>query len=446
MYKIKGKNKPNLFSSDSNGHVPNNGHKSYVLNNPTRHNIEEFYKLGRELGRGEFRNCYKHGVMHHDLKPENFLFANKKGTLPLKAIDIGLSVFFKPGERFNEIVGSHYYMAPEVLKRNYGPEVDVWSAETEQGVAQAIMRSVVDFRRDPWPKVSDWAKDLAKKMLNPDPKQQLTAQEVLDHPWLQNAKSAPNVSLGETVIAEHLGILSPKPESEQRGLGNSQERGLSPSPTYISEAGTELGHQIPEAGLQALMEAGDVDKDGYLDCGEFVAISVHLKKMGNDEHLKKAFDFFDKNKSGYIEIEELRNAFADEAEAISEEVINVIIQDIDIDKAPELIVEPIDACGTSQPARASTPPSQSSSTSNSNTHQRTSGSSTRTSETPAPPPSAKSFRWDQQTVQFSVNAWIDLNRKLKSNGSKLILRPLDIDSTPSPGFSVQTNLETLAYA
>lgn len=41
--------------------------------------------------------CHKNGVMHRDLKPENFLFGNKKETAPLKAIDFGLSVFFKPG-------------------------------------------------------------------------------------------------------------------------------------------------------------------------------------------------------------------------------------------------------------------------------------------------------------------------------------------------------------
>lgn len=52
-------------------------------------------------------------------------------------------------------------------------------AETEQGVAQAIIRCVIDFKRDPWPKVSDNAKDLVKRMLDPDPKHRLTAQEVL---------------------------------------------------------------------------------------------------------------------------------------------------------------------------------------------------------------------------------------------------------------------------
>ncbi|KAK8598124.1 hypothetical protein V6N13_095514 [Hibiscus sabdariffa] len=161
--------------------------------------------------------CHEHGVMHRDLKPENFLFANKTETSPLKAIDFGLSLLFKPGERFSEDVGSPYYMAPEVLKRNYGPEVDVWSAgvilyillcgvppfwaETKRGLALAILRSVIDFKRDPWPKVSDNAKDLVKKMLNPDTKQRLTAQQVLEHPWIVNANKTPNVSLGETVKA-----------------------------------------------------------------------------------------------------------------------------------------------------------------------------------------------------------------------------------------------------
>ena len=31
------------------------------------------------------------------------------------------------GETFKDIVGSAYYIAPEVLKRKYGPEADIWS-------------------------------------------------------------------------------------------------------------------------------------------------------------------------------------------------------------------------------------------------------------------------------------------------------------------------------
>lgn len=55
----------------------------------------------------------------------------------------------------------------------------MFSIETEQGVAQAIIRSVINFKRDPWPKVSDNVKDLVKKMLEPNPKSRLTAQQVL---------------------------------------------------------------------------------------------------------------------------------------------------------------------------------------------------------------------------------------------------------------------------
>ncbi|WOH06493.1 hypothetical protein DCAR_0625921 [Daucus carota subsp. sativus] len=466
--KKKGRNKPNPFSVDYVANNTKGGHKSYVLEDPTGHEIEETYELGNELGRGEFGvtyvctekstgdvyacksiskkklrtrvdiedvrreveimkhlpkhtnivtlkdtyeddkavhlvmelceggelfdrivarghyteraaagvtrtiieiilMCHKHGVMHRDLKPENFLFANKKETAALKTIDFGLSVFFKPGETFNEIVGSPYYMAPEVLKRNYGPEIDVWSAgvilyillcgvppfwaETEQGVAQAIIRSVVDFKRDPWPKVSDSAKDLVRRMLNPDPKKRLTAQEVLDHPWIQNAKKAPNVSLGENVkarlkqfsmmnklkkralqvIAEHLSaeeVAGIKEGFKVMDINNKGKINMDELRAGLHK----IGQQITDADLQILMDAGDIDKDGHLNYGEFVAISVHLKKMGNDDHLHKAFAFFDQNKNGYIEIEELRDALSNEVDSSSEEVINAIIQDVDTDK------------------------------------------------------------------------------------------------------------------
>ncbi|CAN1750877.1 Calcium-dependent protein kinase 8 [Linum perenne] len=317
-------------------------------------------------GRDE-QMCHKNGVMHRDLKPENFLFANKKETSPLKAIDFGLSVFFKPEETFNEIVGSPYYMAPEVLKRNYGPEVDVWSAgvilyillcgvppfwaETEQGVAQAIIRSVIDFKRDPWPKVSDNAKDLVKKMLNPDPKRRLTAQEVLDHTWLQNAKKAPNVPLGETVrtrlkqfsminklkkralrvIAEHLSLEEVAGIKEAFDMMDTSKTGKI-NMDELRVGLHKLGQQITDPDLQILMEAADIDGDGTLNYGEFVAISIHIKKLGNDEHLHKAFGFFDQNKSGYIEMDELRLALNDEFETCSEEVLNAIMQDVDTDK------------------------------------------------------------------------------------------------------------------
>lgn len=40
------------------------------------------------------------GVMHRDLKLENFLFINHEEESPLKTIDFGLSVFFRPGIEF----------------------------------------------------------------------------------------------------------------------------------------------------------------------------------------------------------------------------------------------------------------------------------------------------------------------------------------------------------
>lgn len=51
--------------------------------------------------------------------------------------------------------------------------------ESENGIFSAILRGEIDFKSDPWPAISPQAKDLVTKMLNSDPKQRLTAQQVL---------------------------------------------------------------------------------------------------------------------------------------------------------------------------------------------------------------------------------------------------------------------------
>ncbi|KAF8399398.1 hypothetical protein HHK36_015262 [Tetracentron sinense] len=313
------------------------------------------------------RMCHEHGVMHRDLKPENFLFANKREHSPLKAIDFGLSVFFRPGERFSEIVGSPYYMAPEVLKRNYGPEVDIWSAgvilyillcgvppfwaETEQGVAQAILRSVIDFKRDPWPRISDSAKSLVRQMLEPDPRKRLTALQVLEHSWLQNAKKAPNVPLGDIVrtrlrqfsvmnrfkkkamrvIAEHLSLEEVEVIRDMFKLMDTDNNGKI---TFEElKAGLQkVGSQLAEPEMKMLMEVADVDGNGVLDYGEFVAVTIHLQRMENDEHFRRAFMFFDRDGNGYIEMDELREALTDESGQADAEVLNDILREVDTDK------------------------------------------------------------------------------------------------------------------
>ncbi|XP_062116410.1 calcium-dependent protein kinase 10-like [Humulus lupulus] len=313
------------------------------------------------------RMCHANGVMHRDLKPENFLFANKKEHSPLKAIDFGLSVFFKPGERFSEIVGSPYYMAPEVLKRNYGPEVDIWSAgvvlyillcgvppfwaETEQGVALAILRGVIDFKREPWPQISESAKSLVRQMLEPDPRKRLTAQQVLEHSWIQNAKRTSNVPLGDIVrtrlkqfsvmnrfkkkalrvIAEHLSVEEVEVIKDMFALMDSDKDGkvtFEELKTGLRKVGSQLGE--PE--IKMLMEVADVDGNGVLDYGEFVAVTIHLQKMENDEHFKRAFMFFDKDGSGYIELNELREALADELGETDSMVLTEIMREVDTDK------------------------------------------------------------------------------------------------------------------
>ncbi|KAH7445604.1 hypothetical protein KP509_01G017600 [Ceratopteris richardii] len=309
--------------------------------------------------------CHTMGVIHRDLKPENFLLQSKSDDSPLKATDFGLSVFFKPGDVFKDIVGSAYYVAPEVLRRHYGPEADIWSAgvilyillsgvppfwaDTEQGIFDAILKGKIDFHEDPWPSISAGAVDLVKKMLRHDPKERLTAAEVLSHPWIRidgeaSDKPLDNAVLGRMkqframnklkklalkVIAESLS------EEEIMGLKQmfkSMDTDNSGSITFeeLKIGLAKQGSKLAEHEVRQLMDAADVDGNGTIDYMEFITATVHMNKMEREDKLFTAFQYFDKDNSGYITVQELEEAL-NKHNMGDPETIKDIIAEVDTD-------------------------------------------------------------------------------------------------------------------
>ena len=61
-------------------------------------------------------------------------------------------------------------------------------------------------------------------------------------------------------------------------------------------------------------------------------MTIHLQRMENDEHFRRAFMFFDKDGSGYIDLDELKEALADESGETDVAVLNEIMREVDTDK------------------------------------------------------------------------------------------------------------------
>ncbi|KAI5080044.1 hypothetical protein GOP47_0005523 [Adiantum capillus-veneris] len=300
-----------------------------------------------------------------DLKPENFLLLNKREDSPLKTTDFGLSVFFKPGDVFKDVVGSAYYVAPEVLRRHYGPEADVWSigvilyillsgvppfwAETEQGIFDAIIEGHVDFTSDPWPLISSGAKDLIRKMLNQNVKERIGTQAILNHPWIRVDGEAPDRPLDNIVLSRmkqframnKLKKLALKVIAES--LSEEEITGLKEMfrSIDVDNSGTltmeELKHGLAKQGsmlaeseILQLMEAADVDGNGTIDYMEFITATVHMNKMDKEDHLFSAFRYFDKDASGYITTDELEQALREHNMGDSA-TIKEIIAEVDTD-------------------------------------------------------------------------------------------------------------------
>lgn len=149
--------------------------------------------------------CHERKIVHRDLKPENILLESKKPGANLKVIDFGTSKKLVGDQKLKKRLGTPYYIAPEVLKRDYNEKCDVWSCGVilyimlcgyppfggyDQEILQNIEIGKFEFDPEDWGKISEDAKNLIKKMLEKDPNKRISAKDAYNDPWIQ--KNAPS--------------------------------------------------------------------------------------------------------------------------------------------------------------------------------------------------------------------------------------------------------------
>lgn len=148
------------------------------------------------------RYLHSKGIIHRDLKLENFLFSSTSPDSELKMIDFGLSKHFCAGEIQQEAVGTPYTVAPEVIRGSYDERCDLWAIgviaflvlsgdapfggcggpESLMEVRSNILRGIFSFEPEYiWKTVSPAARQFIKSLLVTDPQQRPTARDAQKH-------------------------------------------------------------------------------------------------------------------------------------------------------------------------------------------------------------------------------------------------------------------------
>ncbi|KAG2490026.1 hypothetical protein HYH03_011491 [Edaphochlamys debaryana] len=251
--------------------------------------------------------CHSMGVVHRDIKPENFLLSSKDDLAHIKLTDFGLSTFYQEGQVFNELLGSPYYIAPEVIKQKYGKEADVWSCgvmlyimlcgeapffgEGDEGIFKSIMKAKLDFSFEPWPSLSRDVKMLLRRMLVKDPRERATLEEVMGHPWFARYMPIDAIkgngmkdSASLTSLAASVGRtgapagLPPLPHSPGRPTSGGENTLFSRIKRYSVASRTKkaalryIVASLPDevtAGLYNLFQDFDQDANNAIDTSEF---------------------------------------------------------------------------------------------------------------------------------------------------------------------------------
>jgi calcium-dependent protein kinase len=309
------------------------------------------------------RYLHSKGIIHRDLKLENFLFSSTSPDSELKMIDFGLSKHFKYGEVHHEAVGTPYTVAPEVIRGSYDERCDIWAIgvitflllsgdppfggcggpESLMTVRANILKGAFKFEPpEVWSIVSQLARDFIKSTLVIDPKNRPTAKEAQKSKWLRewakrgkkddDNKLNPNVVsalvnfkeysdmrkllcevLSFTLLPDQIKDL--RVEFEKMDTDGSGEISLAAlKEVLMTNAGAGSLGSLTEDEVEDIFNAMRVRKsETRIHWHEFIAAGLSQCQV-DDRNLRLAFDRLDSDHKGYITFENVMDLMGNDIE------------------------------------------------------------------------------------------------------------------------------------
>eukprot|EP00191_Tetraselmis_sp_GSL018_P012249 CAMPEP_0177618164 /NCGR_PEP_ID=MMETSP0419_2-20121207/25380_1 /TAXON_ID=582737 /ORGANISM="Tetraselmis sp., Strain GSL018" /LENGTH=719 /DNA_ID=CAMNT_0019116945 /DNA_START=118 /DNA_END=2278 /DNA_ORIENTATION=- len=272
--------------------------------------------------------CHSKGIIYRDVKPDNFLFLSTAEDSPLKATDFGLAIRHWPQEgNLKSRSGTPAYMAPEVIMQNYDEKCDLWSTgmvmyqllfgkfpfwtdirnHSLQEVWKSILVDKLDLNSTKVKRrMSAPALDLLKKLLERNPSKRIGAHDALNHPWIKELDTYPEMALGGTLV-QRLQRFATYGRMKQMVL------------LTVTQELIARGRSKMLAELHDVFVGIDSKGVGYITHKDLLAMLQREGYLVTDDEVIQLVTRMDLNTNGAIDYEEMITALIDWDSMHSEE-------------------------------------------------------------------------------------------------------------------------------
>lgn len=323
------------------------------------------------------QHLHEHNICHRDLKPENFLFKNNKENAEIKIIDFGLSKkFSKQESSMTTIVGTPFYVAPEVLSGKYDTQCDLWSCgvilfvllcgyppfdgDSNKDIFRAILKNKLEFDEDEWGNISSEAKDLISGLLAKDPKKRLKVDQALNHKWFEKwennteeviqfqteyLKRLKHYRAPNRLQFEVLSFLMKNLDTSERVKIKEVFRNITSKTSGdltfkdLEKAFSDAEIEGATENISELKKCLDFDKNGKIKYTEFLVATINKNEALTEANIEFAFHHFDTDNNGFITLDNLVEAFHREGKGLSSEEIQEILTQADVSSTGQISLD-----------------------------------------------------------------------------------------------------------